>query len=293
MEWILLPLIGLAAGVTGALLGFGGGIIVVPALLFFGSAIPILTGITSHSAVGISLVVMIVTGFSSTLAYLKAKTVDLKSGLIFFIGSGPGAIFGAWINQRVSLDSFHLAFGIFMIFLALILMIRSRLKPVERFKSASFQRTIVDPHGKTFTYGFPPLFATIAAFAVGITSGLFGIGGGTMMVPLMILAFLFPPHVAVGTSMFIVLLSALTGSATHIYLGNVDWLYTVLLAAGAWFGAKLGAWVKCANAVGQAGPFITDSSGCNGSAFNTGRHDWLMERRFFSVERKDLFIPYK
>ena len=59
--------------------------------------------------------------------------------------------------------------------------------------------------------------------------------------PAMILLFLFPPHVAVGTSMFMVFLSALVGSASHISLGNVPWLYTIPVIPAAFIGAKIGA----------------------------------------------------
>ena len=244
MEWIILPLIGLAAGAIGSLIGLGGGVIVVPALLFFGLTLGVVEGITPQTAVGISLVVMIFTGLSSTLSYMKTKTVDIKSGLLFFIGSGPGTILGAWVNQTLTLDSFHLSFGVFLLFLSFILMIRNRIKPIERFKKTSYQRYFTDPQGVDYQYGFPPLIGATVAFLVGFASGLLGIGGGAVMVPLMIIAFLFPPHVAVGTSMFMVFLSALTGSASHIILGNVNWLYVLALAPGAWFGAKLGAWLN-------------------------------------------------
>ncbi len=64
------------------------------------------------------------------------------------------------------------------------------------------------------------------------------------MVPAMILIFLFPPHVAVATSMFMVFLSALVSSGTHVALGNVKWLYALALIPGAWFGAKIGSFVN-------------------------------------------------
>lgn len=244
MDWVILVVIGLTAGTVGSLIGLGGGVIVVPALLFFGTSLMLIEGITPQTAVGISLVVMIFTGLSSTLAYLKTKQVDVKSGLLFFIGSGPGSIAGAWVNQQLTLDSFHLSFGLFMIFLSFILLIRNKIKPIKQFQNASYQRHFTDPQGVKYQYGFPPIIGVLAAFGVGFASGLFGIGGGSVMVPIMIIAFLFPPHVAIGTSMFMVFLSAITGSVSHILLGNVNWLYVLALAPGAWFGAKIGAWLN-------------------------------------------------
>ena len=102
-------------------------------------------------------------------------------------------------------------------------------------------RTFTDKTGETFIYGYPVWFALLLTFFVGFSSGLFGIGGGSILVPAMILLFLFPPHVAVGTSMFMVLLSALVNSVTHISLGNVPWLYTIPVIPAAYIGAKIGA----------------------------------------------------
>ena len=64
------------------------------------------------------------------------------------------------------------------------------------------------------------------------------------MVPAMILLFLFPPHIAVGTSMFMVLLSAIVNSISHISLGNVPWLYTIPVVPAAYIGAKIGAMIN-------------------------------------------------
>ena len=63
---------------------------------------------------------------------------------------------------------------------------------------------------------------------------------GTMIVPALILLFLFPPHVAVGTSMFIVFLSAIVNSITHISSGHVPWLYALAVIPGAYIGGMIG-----------------------------------------------------
>ncbi|WP_409251872.1 sulfite exporter TauE/SafE family protein [Bacillus sp. SCS-153A] len=244
MEWIVLVLIGLFAGALGALVGLGGGVIIVPALVYFGGYTNLLEDLGPQVAVGTSLIIMIFTGLSSTLSYIKHKTVDYKSGLLFFIGAGPGSIIGALVNRTFNMESFNLYFGFFMILVSFILMIRNRIKPIETFKTSSYQRNFTDAEGKEYTYGFPPALGVAIAFFVGFASGLFGIGGGSLMVPAMILIFLFPPHVAVATSMFMVFLSALVSSATHIYLGNINWLYALAIIPGAWFGAKGGAYLN-------------------------------------------------
>ncbi|KMY55200.1 membrane protein [Bacillus sp. FJAT-27231] len=244
MEWIVLVAIGFAAGSLGALAGLGGGIVIVPSLLFLGTSTALLTTISPQQAVGTSLVTMIFTGLSSTLAYMKYKTVDYKSGLLFFIGSGPGGIVGAIVNKELSTHSFYVYFGIFMIVMAIVLIFRSKIKPLPSRKTKGVTREFIERDGKVYTYSFQSGTAICIAFIVGFCSGIFGIGGGALMVPAMILLFAFPPHVAVATSMFMIFLSAMVSSVTHVALGNVLWLYAVLLVPGAWVGAKFGAFLN-------------------------------------------------
>ncbi|MGY3186418.1 sulfite exporter TauE/SafE family protein [Lysinibacillus sp. RS5] len=241
MEFILLAIIALFSGLIGSLVGLGGGIILVPATLFIGLNLGMIPDMTPQKVVGLSVVMMIFTGLASTLSFMKSKTVDYKSGFIFFIGSIPGTMLGAWVNKGLDLPSFNLYFGILLIILATILLVRDRLKPVKWFVKNGVQQEFTDNEGNTFVYGYPIWFAIILTFGIGFASGLFGIGGGSMMVPAMIILFLFPPHVAVATSMFMVFLSSLVNSASHIYLGHVPWLYTIPVIPGAYIGAKLGA----------------------------------------------------
>lgn len=243
MEWFILSLIGLIAGTLGSLMGLGGGIIVVPALMMLSGYLAILEGITPQMAVGTSLLIMIFTGLSSTLAYLKQKTVDIKSGWFFFAGSGSGALVGVYFNNGIDTQMFLIFFGIFIIVVSFILMIRKYLRPLKLTRRG-IKREYIDETGETIEYGYHPILALSIAFVVGMCSGLFGIGGGSLMVPAMILLFGFPPHRAVATSMFMILLSASLSSVTHIALGNVNWLYALALIPGAWVGGKLGATIN-------------------------------------------------
>lgn len=244
MEWILLALLALLSGIIGALVGLGGGIILVPATLFLGITMGWIPDLTPQKIVGLSVIMMVFTGLASTLSYMKKKTVDYRSSLIFFAGSVPGTLIGAWVNKGLDLPSFNLYFGILLLIISTLLLVRKYLKPVRWFVEHGRKRGFIDPEGRQYTYGYPIWFALLLTFGVGFMSGLFGIGGGSIIVPAMILLFLFPPHVAVGTSMFMVFLSALVNSATHISLGNVPWLYTIPVIPAAYIGAKLGAYLN-------------------------------------------------
>lgn len=241
MVFIVMALVGVASGIVGALIGLGGGVILVPTLLFLGTSFAFFPELSPQKIVGLSVIMMIFTGLSSTLAYMKVRTVDYKSGLIFFAGSAPGTIIGAFVNKNLDLPSFNLYFGILLVFLSLLLLLRDRLKAVRWFVDNGRKTTFIDNQNKQYIYGYPIWFALLLTFFVGVASGLFGIGGGSIIVPAMILLFLFPPHVAIGTSMFMVFLSALVNSVTHISLGNVPWIYTLAVVPGAYIGAKIGA----------------------------------------------------
>jgi len=243
MEWFILLLIGLTAGTVGSLMGLGGGIIVVPSLMLLSGYLSILNGITPQVVVGTSLLIMIFTGLSATLAYIKQKKVDYTSGLIFLIGSIPGALFGVFLNKHIDAGKFLIFFGIFVLFVSVILMVRKYLKPLKVSRKG-MRRTVINEVGQEVEYGLIPYIAIPISFIIGMFSGLFGIGGGTLMVPAMILIFGFPPHIAVATSMFILFFASIASSISHIALGNVNWLYAIALVPGAWFGGKLGAYIN-------------------------------------------------
>ncbi|WP_431027686.1 sulfite exporter TauE/SafE family protein [Lysinibacillus sp. LZ02] len=241
MEFLLLFVIATVSGVIGALVGLGGGVILVPATLFVGMNLGLIPNITPQTVVGLSVIMMIFIGMASTMSYMKSGTVDFKTGFIFFAGSIPGTILGAWVNKGLDLPSFNLYFGILLIIIATILIFRDKLKPVKWFVEHGTKFEYIDAQGEKHIYGYPIWFALALTFAVGFMSGLFGIGGGSMIVPAMLILFLFPPHVAVSTSMFLVFLTALVNSASHIALGNVPWLYTLAVIPGGYIGAKIGA----------------------------------------------------
>ncbi|WP_405102707.1 sulfite exporter TauE/SafE family protein [Oceanobacillus sp. FSL H7-0719] len=242
MVFIICILIGLLTAFIGSLMGLGGGIILVPTLLFIASISDAFAWATPQTIVGVSLIVMIFTGLSSTLAYLKVKRVDYKTGLLFLIGSIPGGVIGSWLNQYVDGDAFQLYFGIVMILISLLLFIKKK-DPEKAELTGNNVRTF-ELNGVTYRYKVKKSLAIILALTVGILSGLFGIGGGSIMVPAMILLFGFPVHIAAATSMFMIFFVSIFSSITHIALGHIAWGYVIFFIPGAWIGGKLGAKVN-------------------------------------------------
>lgn len=240
LEWGLLVALGFVAAAFGSIVGLGGGIIIVPSLVLLG---PALTGkaIGHPTAVGTSLAVLIVTALASTLAYAKRRKVDFRSGWLLFAASGPSAMIGSALTAQLRNGTFQLVFGCFMLLMAALLVARDYIRPIRR--QWPVRRTIAEADGTAYTYGYAVVPMLAVGCAVGAVSGLFGIGGGSLFVPVMVLLFGFPPHIATATSMFVIFLSSITGSAVHAWLGEIDYPLAAALLPGAWIGGRLGAYI--------------------------------------------------
>ncbi|WP_164216589.1 sulfite exporter TauE/SafE family protein [Virgibacillus sp. YIM 98842] len=241
MVFLICLLIGIITAFMGSLMGLGGGLILVPALLLLHEFFDAFFWATPQTIVGISLIVMIFTALSSTISYFKAGRVDYKTGLLFLTGSIPGSIFGSWLNQFFDTNAFLLYFGIITILISMLFFLKPERKEIDPGQKGvrSF-----DIAGKTYYYRVSIPIVFIVSLAVGAISGLFGIGGGSIMVPVLILLFGFPIHIATATSMFMIVFVSMIGASTHIALGHVAWEYVFFFIPGAWVGGKLGALVN-------------------------------------------------
>ncbi len=240
MEYIILFIIGLVAGTFGSIVGLGGGVIIVPALLLVNSLGILDQAISPQNAVGISLMVIIFTAISSTLFNYKQKTVDMKSGAFFFLASAPFAIIGAMLSEYIPVKQFYILFGLIMLLTTYLLTKQKTMNPIQM--KWTVKRIYIDKKGNRYEYGYNRLVGYLITGFAGLLAGLFGIGGGAILVPMMVILFRFPVHVATATSMFIILLSAIFGSISHVLLHNILYTYVLFIAPGAYIGGNLGAY---------------------------------------------------
>jgi uncharacterized protein len=236
-------LIGIITAFVGSLMGLGGGIVLIPSLLFLSQIFDGFGWATPQAIVGISLVSMVFTALSSSFAYWKNNRIDYKTGLILLSGSIPGGIIGSWLNQFIATEQFLLYFGFVMIGISLVLLMK-RKEPTRVFKEDAKGVRSFSLHGTTYYYKVSVTIGFFLSLGVGMLSGLFGIGGGSIMVPAMILLFGIPAHIATATSMFMIFFISLIGAGTHIVLGHIVWKYVFFFIPGAWIGGKLGAIVN-------------------------------------------------
>lgn len=106
-EWVVFLLIGLGAGVSSGLFGVGGGLVIVPALIYW-------AGFTQHKATGTSLAVLLPPiGLAATLEYYRHKNVDWRAALIIASALFVGAFIGAFFANKISGPHLRLTFGVF------------------------------------------------------------------------------------------------------------------------------------------------------------------------------------
>jgi uncharacterized membrane protein YfcA len=228
-------LMGLSVGVLVGLMGIGGGVVLVPAMVY-------LLGMDQHMAQGTSLFLQLPPlGLGALLVYWRDKRVDLWAGADCALGFLIGGYFGSKI--AISMDSQNLrgAFGIFIVTAALLLWWKSRAKP-EPAESSPTPDPSPDSTARPGTRSPARLILIlVVATSVGIFSGLFGVGGGVLLVPLMVLLFAFDQHVAQGTSLIALvppvgLLAFLNYSNAH----EVDWKVGLLIMPGVFLGGLVG-----------------------------------------------------
>ena len=216
IDQLWLILLGFAAGILGSMIGLGGGIIVVPVLTFL--------GFPPTVAASNSLFAALSNAIASTISYSKQKRIEFSLGLKLGLLTVPGTVLGAVISSDVSSEIFKILFGIILVFSAAYIFLRKKLETKE--KTLSKQMIV---------------FAIGASFFAGIVSSFFGIGGGIIFVPLMVVGMGMAMKRAAPTSQLILLFASLSGVIVHSILGHPDFLQAGLLAIGSFFGGLVGA----------------------------------------------------
>lgn len=231
---LLFVLLGSLAGFVAGLLGIGGGIILVPLFLWAFSKAGFDPQIIVHSAFGTSLSIIILTATSSTFGHRKRGNVHWHHVGYLCLGATLGALAGAWWASLLSGDWLKGLFGVMQILVALKMVGFHPRMPPERTDSPAPQT----------------LFAI--GLAGGLFSAFFGVGGGVIAVPLMVLGLGLPIHLAVGNSSALIVVASLFGAVSYMYhgwhlpnlppfsLGYVNFLVVLLVAPFTMILARLG-----------------------------------------------------
>ncbi len=233
---IPLVVLGFIVGNVGTLIGAGGGFIIVPLLM-------ILYGFSPQHAIGTSMVVVFLNALSGTFAYMAQKRIDYELGIKFSVFAVPGVVTGAFAAQSFNVTVFSVLFAFLLLLLAYSLIFVEEFYLIcENSGIVPKRRMIYDAVGKVHVYSPDVSIGYAGSLLVGIISGLFGIGGGLIHVPLM--SFLgIPIHIAAATSHFMIVITSFFGVLIFAGLKTIDIDYAIFLGvgsiAGAYFGAKL------------------------------------------------------
>ena len=233
---------GAAAGGFGSLLGIGGGVLIVP-LLTLGFGLPL------REAVGVSLICVIMTSSAAAGVYLERHVANMRLGMTLELFTAIGALVGGSI--AFLLDERFLS----VLFAALLL-----YAAVSMARARAPEPTIdIDPTDEVATptdAGPPPAtldrlsgpgyrarnlgLGVVGSVGAGLASGLLGIGGGTVKVPLMHLGMGVPLRVATATSNMMIGITAAAGAVIYVIRGGIDPYVAGPTAIGVFIGATAG-----------------------------------------------------
>lgn len=214
--------VGLAAGVLSGAFGVGGGVVTTP-------AIRLLLGYPDLIAVGTPLPVIIPTAVVGAWSYARRGLADTRAGMVIGLAGAPASVAGAWLSSVLGGQVVLLATAALIAYMAV----------------DTFLQAVGGPRTAPAAVGaaHPRRGWALGALGViaGLYSGFLGLGGGFVVVPVLTRLFGMDIKRAIGTSLTAVALLALPGTATHAWLGHIDWQLAGWLALGVVPGALLGA----------------------------------------------------
>ncbi len=214
---IISLIIGLTAGFFGGLAGIGGGLIMIPLMVG-------VLKISRHQAHGTSLVALVFTGLSGAIAYGLDGSINLMAAISLAATATLTARAGAHYCHVLPDWKLKKYFGALLLLCAILLILKPYISKSEAAVPLYFQIGV---------------FLITGAFT-GFLSGMMGIGGGTIMVPAMVLLAGFSQHAAQGTSLLVMVPAGSVGALAHWKLGNVATGILFGLVPGIIIGAYLG-----------------------------------------------------
>lgn len=234
MRAFLASPLGFLIGLSLGALGGGGSILAVPALVYA-------AGQTPKHATTTSLVLVAITAVLGIVPHWRANRVRFGAGTIFGLAGIGGSLLGSHWNRSVDPNILLIAFSGLMIVAAYAMWRRRRTAPVPVLRSLGAAAA--------------PVFSTVridlrtagkvvvAGTVVGLLTGFFGVGGGFVIVPALVLALGFTMPEAVGTSLLVITINSLVALTTRLQAGAIEWgtviPFTVASLIGVVVGSRL------------------------------------------------------
>lgn len=223
MHELLAVLLGTVIGLSLGAIGGGGSILTVPILVY-------VIGQDAHAATATSLAVVGTIAIVGAIPHWRAGRASLATALPFGVAGIGGAFVGAWANHLLPGWLILGLFGVLMLLVAARMFFAKKSKPVAETApkrgGARWMRIIA------------------AGLLVGVMTGFFGVGGGFLIVPALVLVLGLGMREAVGTSLIIIAINSASGLLAHLRYGGINLTTLGLLAAGGAVGGLAGALVS-------------------------------------------------
>jgi len=235
---ILLALVGFVGGAFGSMVGLGGGIFIVPVLALF-LDVPI------HNAIAASLAGVIVTSTTGSITYVRQELTNLRLGATMETALTVGALSGGLVGALLGKEVLSAVFGAVMVVVSVYMGLSRKSQPsypAEGADLGSLGATYFDGNlQREVRYRVKRLpLGMFTGLIAGNVSGLLGVGGGFMTVPIMRLGMGMPMRAAVSTSSLMLGVTACAGAIVYFARGMMDPAVAVPIVLGVMAGAYLG-----------------------------------------------------
>ncbi|MEC4895451.1 MAG: sulfite exporter TauE/SafE family protein [Oscillatoria sp. PMC 1051.18] len=250
MTWIIGHILAACIGISLGLIGGGGSILAAPVLIY-------VMQIPAKSAFAMTLVIVGAVSLVGVIPHWRQKNVNLRTAALF----SPTAMLGAYLGARVAslpivtANIQLICFGIMML-IASISMIRKSSKKLDKLDKLGEVKYTDKKHSDRHQW----LFIAVEGLGVGMLTGFVGIGGGFLVIPALVLLGNTPMKEAIGTSLIILALKAVTGFAG--YFGHVEIYWNLLISfsavasVGILFGAYLTKFIQAKDLEKGFGYFV-------------------------------------
>jgi len=226
---IILFIVFFIVSALSSMIGMGGGILYVPILIF--------AGYNMQTAPNISLILILATSLAALRNFSKNNIVDWKLALVIDPPTDIMAFVGGYFNAFVS-DNVLKGILACILIVAGIMMVKQKHqndKILNKNSSWYWHRSF---NGYSYVVNLPVVLFTTAL--IGLFSGMLGITGGIIKLPIMVLLCGVPMDIAVATSTVMVAVTALCGLLGHAASGNIDWKTGIILAIAAVIAGTIG-----------------------------------------------------
>jgi hypothetical protein len=241
MEIAALVLVAVGAGALGSMLGLGGGVILVPVL-------SLAFGVQLQTAIAASAISVVANSVSGSQAYLRLRYTNIRLALVLVVATAAGALAGGLLVVSLPAGLLRGIFATFLLGIAMLMIARRSASarampgPVRADDPYLLEGRYADGPASTVVQYVPRRLRAgmLGSGLAGVISGLFGIGGGPLTVPMMTLMMRVPLKAAASTSGFMVGLTASVSAFVYYNAGFVDPSVTVPVLFGIIVGARGG-----------------------------------------------------